>query len=89
MQKICVMKTKFVHLTWRKSNISHTNVKSLVNIIRAKSLLYRLLLSNLKSRPCNGILIIMVVNTDVWKIMEVLNIYQLLQIQFAYFSISE
>lgn len=50
MQKTCVMKTKFVHLTWRKSNISHTNVKSLVNIIRAKSLLYRLLLSNLKKQ---------------------------------------
>lgn len=54
------------------------NVKLLVKIIRAKS--YRLFLRNLKSRPCNGTLIIMVATTDVWKIMEVLHIHQFLQI---------
>lgn len=72
-----IMKTKFAHLTWRKSNIyqSHTNVKLLVKIIRAKSSLYRLLLGNLKSRPYNRTLIIMVASTDVWKITKVLNIY--------------
>lgn len=59
---IKIMKTKFAHLTWRKSNIyqSHTNVKLLVKVIRATSSLYRLLLRNLKSRPCNHTLIIMV-----------------------------